>query len=187
MIDLKALRETGMPVPPISELPFIGEALPGNSHIEFKLSSSTTFDQAAQLQESEGFPAASAFFQNFNLNLNVHGDSSTLETGLGLVAQVIGEGKTEGLKAFCGLLTDASISLSFASWRELGASGQDKLKGNSGLKNFMRGEFAGILASVGDLFEQEFRVILVLNDACHVEIKVRGPGLVAWAMSCMDQ
>jgi hypothetical protein len=43
MIDLEELRSQGMPVPPIGEIPFLNQEFPGNSHIEFKISSSTDF------------------------------------------------------------------------------------------------------------------------------------------------
>lgn len=186
LIDLQGLRDQGMPVPPIGEIPFVGQALPGNSHIEFKVSSSTTFDQATALQEQEGFAAVAAFFQNFNLNLNLHGDSATLDAGLEILSQVVGQKKSEGIKAFCGALTDANLSLTFSDWRQLSPEFQETLKKPS-LKSILKGEFAGILAGVGDLFEQEFRVIFVVNDASFVEVKVKGPGLVNWAMSSMDQ
>jgi hypothetical protein len=186
MIDLEALKESGMPVPPLEEMPFVQQQLPGNSHIEFTLSSGSTFSDAVQLQESEGYAAAAAFFSNFSANLDVVGDGQTLEGGLQMFEQIVGPSQIVGIKAFTSALTDANINLTFASWEDLPQDIKDRLKKDS-LKNLLREEIAGILAGIGDLFEQNFRLVFVVNDAIHIEIRVRGPGIVEWAMSSMDQ
>lgn len=185
-IDIDGLREQGMPVPAFNDLPFVENPLPGNSHIEFELSSGTTFSQAVQLQESQGYAATAAFFQNFNANLNVHGDGQTLEGGLELIAPIIGASKITGMKAFVHALTDANVSLTFGSWQDLPEDAKEKLKKDS-LKKLLKEEFAGILAGIGDLFEQNFRLVFIISDTNHVEIKVRAPGIVEWAMSAMDE
>jgi hypothetical protein len=185
MVDLNGLKEQGAPVPPLDQMPFVQQQLPGNSHIEFTLSSGTTFSDAVQLQESQGYAAVAAFFSNFSANLNVVGDGQTLDGGLQMLEQIIGGSKVMGIKAFTSALTDANINLTFASWEDLPEDAKERLKKDS-LKNLLREEVAGILSGIGDLFEQNFRLVFIVNDAIHVEIRVRGPGLVEWAMSSMD-
>ncbi len=185
LIDLNAIRENGIPIPPINEIPFIAEGIPGNSHIELKLSSSTNFSLATQLQEQEGYAAIAAFFQNFNFNLNVNGDPATMEKILTLLAQVIGEQKSSTLKFLCALTTEVSVNFAFSSWKDLSPEFHENLKSPS-LKKIIKPEIAGVMAGVGDLFEDEFRLIFMVSPSCHAEIKIKAPGILSWVMSCMD-
>lgn len=184
-VDLQALKETGAPIPPLDEMPFVQNPLPGNSHIEFKLSSSTSFSEAVQAVESEQIPAPVAFFNSFSATLGVHGDGQTLDAALQMVEPIVGQKKITGLRALCHSLTDATVSLTFAGYEQLPEDAREKLKKGS-TKKLLKEEIAGIIAGVGDLFEQNFRIVFVLSESIHVEIQVRGPGIVEYAMSAMD-
>ena len=184
-VDLNALREQGMPVPAIEELPFISTALAGNSHIEFKVTSGSSFDNAVQLQQGEGFAAVSAFLSNLNVNVNLHGDGNTLESGLGVVSEIVGSRKTGDLKTLFGALNEVDVTLKFASWRDLPGETQAFLQSDK-LKNVINAEMASMLATLSDLFEHNFRVVFVVNDSAYIEIEVRAPGLTNFAMFLMD-
>lgn len=184
-VDLDDLREQGMPVPPVEELPFVNTTLAGNSHIEFKVSSGSNFDTAVQLQQGEGFAAVSSFLSNLNININLHGDGNTLESGLGVASEIVGVRKAGDLKTLFGALNEVDVSLKFASWRDLPAETQELLKTDE-LKNIINAEMASMLAVLSELFEHDFRVVFIVNDSVHIEIEIRAPGLTNFAMFLMD-
>lgn len=185
-IDLATLREQGISIPSLSELPIANQSLPGNSHIEFDLSSSLSFQEAHQKSESEGYPPVVAFFNSLSLHLNVHGASETVEAALQTLEPIIGASTAKNIKTLTAAMTDAQINLSFASLDELPEDACKSLKNSSTLKSLIKEEVAGILAGIGDIFEQNFRLILVVSESIVVEVTVKAPGLVEWAMSTMD-
>ena len=184
-VDLNGLREQGMPIPPVEELPFVNATLAGNSHIEFKVSSGSNFDSAVQLQQGEGFAAVAAFISNLNININLHGDGSTLESGLGVAGEIVGARKAGDLKTLFGALNEVDVTLKFASWRDLPGEAQAMLKSDK-LKKIINPEIASMLAVLSDLFEQNFRVVFIVNDSVHIEIEIRAPGLTNFSMFLMD-
>jgi hypothetical protein len=106
-VDLNELRESGAPVPPLEELPFVQQSLPGNSHIELDISSSKNFSDAVQLQESEGYAAVTAFLESLNVNLDVQGSAETIDAGLDILSQIVGPTQVSSLKTVTTALTDA--------------------------------------------------------------------------------
>lgn len=174
-----------MPVPPVEELPFVNATLAGNSHIELKISSGSNFDGAVQLQQGEGFAAVASFLSNLNVNINLHGDGNTLESGLGVAHEIVGARKSGDLRTLFGALNEVDVSLKFASWRDLPQETQELLKKDK-LKKIINAEMASMLAVLSDLFEQNFRVVFIVNDSVHVEVEIRAPGLTNFAMFLMD-
>lgn len=183
LIDLDALRQTGMPVPPIGELPFVDQPLPGDSHIEIRLSSGSDLNAGVDLEKSEGYNAFAALFNSFSLNLNINGDASTIGTGLDMISPMLGHSNTTNTQTLLGALNDADIKLGFSSFSEFNPDFKNTFK----MKSKIPQEVAGIISAIGDLFEQNFRLVFVLNESTHVEIKVAVPGLVNFAMSLMDE
>ncbi len=191
-IDLNVLRESGMPIPVISEIPFLAQSLPGDSHIELKFLGATTPSEALAIQQAEAYAAITLFFSNFIFKLDAHGDSATIENGFQMLNMIFdGNNKKVGsIKDFCASLTEASLNLKLGSWRDFNPVVNehfDKAFKDHTIYNLMKPEVAGILAGVGELFEKNFRVLLLINDSCYAEIKIRIPGLVDWAMSQMEQ
>jgi hypothetical protein len=184
LIDLDALRETGAPIPAIGELPFANQPLPGESHIELKLTSGSDLNTGIELEKSEGFSPFYALFDSFTLGLNIQGDSSTIATGLDMVSPMIGHSNTISVKTLFGALNDADIKLGFTSFKDLNPDFKNSIKGG---KLKIPQEVAGIVSAIGDLFEQNFRIVFVVNTSTHFEVKVSVPGLVNFAMTQMDE
>lgn len=183
-IDLNGLRETGMPIPPVDQLPFADTNLAGESFIQFKLSSGSNFDNAVTLQQSEDFPAITQFLTNLKLAITLHGQASTINSGLELAEQV-GISQLAQLRMLTGALSDINLSLKFASWRDLSPDSQALLKSDK-IKKLFNSEVASMVAMLSDLFEHDFKLLFVVNDSVHIEIEVRAPGLTNFAMFLMD-
>lgn len=184
LIDVKELRSMGLPIPDINDKinDLIKDPLPGDSHIEIKITSGSTLIDGMQLQKNYGYFLLAALFDSFSLNLNVLGDESTVTNGLQLISPIIGNAAQSGFMTLFGALNDANINICFASWENLNPDAKEMLKIEAGLPQ----EVGGLVSAIGDLFERHVRIVLIINTSTHIEIKMSIPGLLKYAMNAMD-
>jgi len=162
--------------------------LAGQSHLILKFWSDCTLETGIQLQKSDSIAAIAAFFENLRINLSFIGDGKTVESALDYLKEFLRDdfhNFKEVILSFYTLIDDLDLTLNFKSWKEVPLEEHDVIKSNI-MKEFIEEDFASIIAGVSEFFEKDCRLVFVLSETVHLDIKLRIPGLTNYATLCMD-
>lgn len=108
----------------------------------------------------------------------------TVESALDYVKEIVHHDFKEFVLSVYTLIDDLDLTLNFKSWKEVPVE-HDVIKSNI-MKEFIEEDIASILAGVSEFFEKDCRLVFVLSETVHLDIKLRIPGLTNYATLCMD-
>lgn len=187
--EAEKAREIDLLFRDLTKIPLLNKPLPGDSTLEFKLSSGSSLFEGLELKKTLEFDPILALLKSVTLKIDINCDgqmTEAIEEDLPDLLEYLFDRQRGQVFLLLNLAQEFEVKIAFDSWEDLPKEQKERITGihpKKPLLNLYDAEERQLFADISSWLEQDCLCYLLINESTFLELEFKLPGLTDWVLS----